>query len=686
MQSAQQNKTIGSFMLVWIALFLIIVSPKAISADWHSGYDFSSKGVIGYWPMDSSADDISGNGLNGTAYNTTAGTGQFDACYDFNGVTGGSGSRIELPQHAHTTGYSVSCWVYIDSFPAYSYPDRGSMVIYNRRQDYADIFLDISLANGTDPDGKISFSHLRGSGVQTNAAQTETAVVSAGQWYHIVGTMDENWTRIYLDGVLVAEEASAGSMYWDGAYMGTFIGCNGSLPEALYRSNFNGLIDEFILFDRALDPTEVVALGQDNDSNGQSDLWQIFSMEWTEFVGSTPSARTDHAMVFDPDRNVIVLYGGTDTSSKNDTWEFDGTSWTNVSPTPNPGNDSQHNLAYDKNRQVVVYVGDSTPSTWEYDGSAQTWTPRDVTPAPSSTSAMGLVYMDSLGKVILYGGADDLGGQYHETWAWDGVSWEQIVTATQPTPFSRFGMAYDSRRGCIVLQGGFTDASEASSETWEFNGSDWAKVTTSQAPPAGESTAMAYDSGLGAMVLCTGGTFGNYHNNTWIYDGNDWNLASTDNQPSARYEAKMVYDDQNDQLVFFGGYPPHLGDTWLGHSPASFPVITPTSEISVTSIIQNDQKKIVVEYSLTPHEPAPAGGYSIRLLALDTMMSCEDTAALLDTDFDDVTAHVTGDTTLTSGTGTLTWDVGAMSPGALRDKYWVANTYVLFRVVADPIN
>jgi hypothetical protein len=56
-------------------------------------------------------------------------------------------------------------------------------------------------------------------------------------------------------------------------------------------------------------------------------------------VASPPQARWEHAMAYDEDRNVTVLFGGDDNTLAGlaDTWEFDGTTWTplsNVSAAP----------------------------------------------------------------------------------------------------------------------------------------------------------------------------------------------------------------------------------------------------------------------------------------------------------------------------------------------------------------
>ena len=93
--------------------------------------------------------------------------------------------------------------------------------------------------------------------------------------------------------------------------------------------------------------------------------------------------RSNHAMVFDPVRNVIVLHGGTTRYSVacsgnctstyypgvrlGDTWEWDGAAWAQVAtgPTAAIAEDNLPSLAYDPDRGVVVGNVDGDISEWD---------------------------------------------------------------------------------------------------------------------------------------------------------------------------------------------------------------------------------------------------------------------------------------------------------------------------------
>src|SRR5436309_145576 len=88
------------------------------------------------------------------------------------------------------------------------------------------------------------------------------------------------------------------------------------------------------------------------------------------------SPRDRHAMAYDSARGRVVLFGG---SGLGDTWEWDGTSWTQRASSGPPPR-YKHAMAYDSARgRVVLFGGDGAAGpyladTWEWDGTA--WTQR----------------------------------------------------------------------------------------------------------------------------------------------------------------------------------------------------------------------------------------------------------------------------------------------------------------------
>lgn len=184
-----------------------------------------------------------------------------------------------------------------------------------------------------------------------------------------------------------------------------------------------------------------------------SDTWEWDGTSWTPQSVSGP--RFLHyrpAMAYDSVRGVMVLVGG-------GTWEWDGTSpeWvlrTFEGPSNNGELEWATSMAFDTSRGVSVLFGAGRDlnETWEWDGTS--WTQRMVA-GPSAGQCMAY---DSARQVVVLVG---FGADINETWEWDGASWTQRMVAGPPMR-ARPAIAYDAARMVIVLFG-FNDA-----DTWEL--------------------------------------------------------------------------------------------------------------------------------------------------------------------------------------------------------------------------
>jgi cell division septation protein DedD len=539
-------------------------------AAWHETYDFASKQVLGYWPFDGNTTDVSGLAADGTPSGEVAYvSGAFGPAADVSGVKIVMGDVCQVDDT-----FTVAAW-------AWSKAAGGSQTLVRRNgsSNWSDPFSIIYSGDASSP------LYADDNNLTPNVIPFSKQLPVA-EWHHVALTFDGTTRRVYLDGVLDNSDRPTGAIYQGPGLLG--VGYDGRSPGQM--NPWDGRIDELVILDRALSPAEISLLAGDDDANGIADFWEeraasaTISAEWTQWSGSGPPARTDHAMVYDTSRTVTVLYGGCDTSAKNDTWEFDGASWRQKSPAANPGAHSQHAMAYDPVRgRVVLYVGGVTP-TWEYDGAD--WLPVSTSLAPNASSAAAMAFYPPLGKIVLFGGAASDAAS-SETWAYDGGDWAQLQPSASPPPLTGHAMAYDARGKALVVFGGTATGGAALDETWEFDGDSWTQVLTAHRPPPGRRAGLAYDAGIERVVLCTGGAYQNWHNETWVYDGADWTQIAASSQPSARYEAQMVYDANIGKLVFFAGFNgSHLGDTWLGtltRTDIPTPTPTPTATPTATS-------------------------------------------------------------------------------------------------------
>lgn len=117
----------------------------------------------------------------------------------------------------------------------------------------------------------------------------------------------------------------------------------------------------------------LVLFGGVDQATGErlGDTWEWDGRNWhlCTPMGGTPPARSHATLSYDSVRRVIVLYGGYVTVggqpvASNDTWEWNGASWTERLPTRTPGQLTAHCTAFDPVRSLTVVFGDS--GTWDY--------------------------------------------------------------------------------------------------------------------------------------------------------------------------------------------------------------------------------------------------------------------------------------------------------------------------------
>lgn len=237
-------------------------------------------------------------------------------------------------------------------------------------------------------------------------------------------------------------------------------------------------------------------------------------------------------MAYDAARGVVVLFGGSTLTSpflSNETWTWDGRSWTQQHPALSPAPRQDAAMAYDANNQVVVLFGGQTDpaqaalpqlnDTWVWDG--VNWQQRHSAGSPSPRVFASMAYDGARKLVVLFGGSSGQGqvydGGYRDTWTWDGLAWTQVSPATSPPPRSEAAIAYDESHGVTVLFGGVSGPQGSSiADTWTWNGASWTQQQVGTAPSSRVGAVMAYDS-ASTVVLLFGGETDTYVADTWLW-------------------------------------------------------------------------------------------------------------------------------------------------------------------------
>ena len=143
----------------------------------------------------------------------------------------------------------------------------------------------------------------------------------------------------------------------------------------------------------AYDPAtgDVVLFGGYGSSGLLDDTWTWNGTTWTgQSPATSPPVREGAAMAFDPGTGDVVLFGGYGTGLLNDTWTWDGTTWTEHSPATSAAARWFASMAYDPGTgDMVLFAGAANSGylndTWTYGPSAPQYTPTvSQTLSPSS--------------------------------------------------------------------------------------------------------------------------------------------------------------------------------------------------------------------------------------------------------------------------------------------------------------
>lgn len=282
-----------------------------------------TNGLVGYWPFNGNANDESGNGNNGTVNGATLTTdrlGNADSAYSFNGNSG-----ITIP---HSTSLIVG------NSSTFSF-----WLKYNSLSNSFNLVFKKGIVGGC-PDSGYYFAYdgipgpvfkCFGYGVPGNCSGISDSSSLDNQWHNIVVVYNLQNSQIYFDGVLQDGDANNNINqailntvepliigYYNGPYSGT---------------SWNGLIDDFGIWNRALTQQEITTMYNSVEVPTYSDTCNNVSGSLTQgLVGYWPfcgNANDDSG-----NGNNGTVNGATLTTDRfgnsNSAYSFDGNDWIEV--------------------------------------------------------------------------------------------------------------------------------------------------------------------------------------------------------------------------------------------------------------------------------------------------------------------------------------------------------------------
>jgi hypothetical protein len=223
------------------------------------------------------AADVTGNGNDGGYINSGTGDaagllpGVVDTALNCTGATGGAVSVGNQSPLNPSTAISLEAWVSVTAITA-----ANQVVVMKADAAPVQYWLRINAS------GFFEF-RLDIGGADTILVSPAGVVAVANQAYHMVGTYDGATMKLYVNGLLVASLAQAGSP-GSGTPGTMYFGANAPSSAAA----LTGAIDEVALYDYALSSAQVrlhwdAGNGNQNEINYESDRIKAWARLWMPF-------------------------------------------------------------------------------------------------------------------------------------------------------------------------------------------------------------------------------------------------------------------------------------------------------------------------------------------------------------------------------------------------------------------
>lgn len=221
---------------------------------------------------------------------------------------------------------------------------------------------------------------------------------------------------------------------------------------------------------------------EEDQPNSLSDTWEFANGRWNRLdAGTAPPARSAAAMAYDPLNDRIVMFGGYSQSDGkgerlSDTWQFRNGKWARLD-VAGPSARVGAAVVFDPVRRAVLLFGGSTEDRAYGAGTGETWILeknrwarlRTVQPPNIFNSAMA--YMTERNEVIRFGGWNG-SSRNNETWLLRDYGWIRIGTSQTPVSRNHSAMVFDPVNKRAVLFGGH-DGVNVFGDLWFFASGKW---------------------------------------------------------------------------------------------------------------------------------------------------------------------------------------------------------------------
>lgn len=284
--------------------------------------------------------------------------------------------------------------------------------------------------------------------------------------------------------------------------------------------------------------------------------------------GPQPSARFDGTIAWHSTRKLVYLFGGQDSSSRNDLWTYsiDEGRWSAVEAGgTKPPARFGHTLVADRRGRLIVFGGQSSgffSDVWAFDPAAGSWQQlgKDET-GPSRRYGHSAVYDESRDRMVISHGFTD-SGRFDDTWAFEFATntWRNLTpSGAKPLRRCLHHAVLDSARDQMYLYGGCASGFGPCplGDLWAFDlkTNQWIERTSGTKPPARQYYGRSFDVRRNRMLIF-GGSGPGLLNDTWSFDpaAAVWQEGGFGGEaPPPRNRHESTYVPETGMTLFFGG-------------------------------------------------------------------------------------------------------------------------------------
>ncbi|CAE7037113.1 Herc4 [Symbiodinium sp. CCMP2592] len=302
--------------------------------------------------------------------------------------------------------------------------------------------------------------------------------------------------------------------------------------------------------------------------------------DWVDYSVAGPRARHGHSMVWDPEQQIVLIFGGEAGRSFDffqDLWQYHWPSraWTLLSAS-GPSTRQGHSAVWDgASRSMLIFagvhLGGHFDELWQYQaelGTVGTWRQLLFEMAPAARAHHSAVWDDDSGAMLVFGGENgaalgDLArcSLSREVWSF---------AAAGPAPRSWHSAVWDRvTRSMLVFAGLGGSAYLQDLHVYDSWADRWWELFPAGSPFPRARHGAAWQPGAMSMLAFAGvqNVSGNlsYDGKLYQFDllANAWSELSTTVGPSPRSDPRGVWDEASSALMTFGGFgATYFDDLW----------------------------------------------------------------------------------------------------------------------------